>query len=207
MIFCYLIKRQELVVLQIYNHLFSTKNTVIYFQAGYPNSQDGKFSCITADPYYYMHEWMNDNCEIRMPFACEVVASTNPTTVAPPTPTPDAPCHSETPDDGWILFTADQGGSGEDCFNFGYDWKDWMDAKKECEYKGGRLASIHSQQENNFITQKLANQGSWTISWIGLERDYATGQFVWIDDGNSPDFNAWGDGGMFSRFVKLISFG
>ena len=173
-------------------------------KAGYPDSHEGQHACITADPYYYMHEWMNDNCELRMPFACEVIASQNPTTVAPPTPTPDAPCRPETPNDGWIKFTVDDGGSGDWCFKFNSDTKDWVTAKQECEFGGGRLASIHSQQENDFITRKVAeDQTSWDhISWIGLQRDYATGQFVWIDNGTNPDYDKWGDGGIII-FVHL----
>ena len=166
-------------------------------KAGYPDSHEGQHRCITADPYYYMHEWMNDDCELRMPFACEVIASSNPTTVAPPTPTPDTPCHSGS-DDGWIKHTVDDGGSGDWCFKFYSDYKDWVSAKQECEYAGGRLASVHSEQENNFIVKKIAETGLYDfISWIGLQRDYLSGQFVWIEpSGTNPDFTAWGEGGM-----------
>ena len=51
----------------------------------------------------------------------------------------------------------------------------------------------------------MAMNGLYTISWVGLQRDSLTGQFVWIDDGNSPDFAAWGDGGMIS-FLILTTF-
>ena len=177
-----------------------------YHLVGYPDSNEGQNECIKAmDPYSYTFEWINDNCELRMPFVCEVIASSNPTTIAPPTPTPETPCNSENPNDGWLKFTKDQGGTGEYCFYFYNDWetKNWMDARKECEYKGGRLASIHSEQENTYVTRKMASQGYYTISWIGLEKDYGTGQFIWIDDGTAPDFLGWGDGGMF-LLIKIF---
>ena len=179
-------------------------------KVGYPDSHEGQNPCIVADPYAYTHEWMNHDCELRMPFACEVIASHDPTTIEPPTPTPDAPCRPETPNDGWIKFTSDDGGTDEWCFKFNNDYKDWLSAKKECEFNGGRLASIHSQQENDFISRKLAlQQASWDlISWIGLQRDSATGQFVWIDDGSSPEYDKWGDGGkiVFPSFNPILKY-
>ena len=180
-------------------------NQYFHFKAGYPDSSEGKSACIAADSNAYMHEWSNENCEIRRPFACEVIASSNPTTVAPPTPTPDTPCRSDSPNDGWIKHTADDGGDGDWCFKFSSEYVDWVGAKTNCEYDGGRLASIHSEQENTFITRKMAMNGLYTISWVGLQRDSLTGQFVWIDDGKNPDFAAWGDGGMIS-FLILAKF-
>jgi hypothetical protein len=171
---------------------------IFILKVNYPDSNEGKYSCITtpATLYSWTFEWMNEDCEIRRPFVCEVPASAHPTTIEPPTlPTPKA-CHAESPEDGWVQFTIDDGGSGEDCFNFNaFDYKNWIDAKDECVRKGGRLASIHSEQENLFITRHLSMQSSYNIGWIGLQRDSLTGQFVWIDFGTNPDYLGWGEGG------------
>ena len=171
---------------------------------GYPDSSDGRYSCIaTVEPYTYTLEWINDNCEIRRPFLCEVPASANPTTIQPPTLTPDMPCHSETPNDGWIQFTKDQGGTGEACYNFNLgDYKSWLDASDECVRKGGRLTSVRSDQENRFLLQHL-NTFNDVVSWIGLQRDGLTGQFVWIEDWTSPDYLAWGPGGKKTYQLRI----
>ena len=149
-----------------------------------------------SDPYNFNYEWINSLCELRRPFVCEVPASANPTTVQPPTLPPDIPCHEDSSEDTWILFPKDQGGSGEDCYNFMEgDYKSWDDANRVCELTGSRLVTIHSEQENMFLSQKLFTQGRWALSWIGLRRDSVTGQFVWVDDGTYPDFNAWAPDG------------
>ena len=135
-------------------------------------------------------------CELRKPYICEVPSSANPTTVQPPTLPPDIPCHSEFPDDGWILHSKDQGGSGEFCYNFNFgDYKSWRDAEDMCKIQGARMVSIHSEQENIFLTRKLYTQGQWALTWIGLQRDSITGQFMWVDDGTYPDYLSWAPGG------------
>ena len=136
--------------------------------------------------------WKNSNCAVRRLFVCEVPASGNPTTIQPPTITPNKVCSSDTPDDGWVLFSKDQGGTDEYCYNFNTEYKNWMDAYDDCTQRGGRLPSIHSEQENTFV---MDNVNSYDISsWIGFLRDSKTDQFQWVD-GTDADFKQWGKGG------------
>ena len=176
--------------------MLAYKTFMYIFIESYPNSHGGRDNCIMSDPYNSNYEWINSLCELRRPFVCEVPASANPTTIQPPTLPPDIPCHEDSPEDMWILFPKDQGGSGEDCYNFMEgDYKSWDDANRVCELKGSRLVTIHSEQENMFLSQKLFTQGRWALSWIGLRRDSMTGQFIWADDGTYPDYDAWAPDG------------
>ncbi len=58
--------------------------------------------------------------------------------------------------DGWILFDGH-------CYLMVESDATWAAAEKECNYKGGHLASIHSAEENIFI-HSLAPANS---PWIG----------------------------------------
>jgi hypothetical protein len=42
----------------------------------------------------------------------------------------------------------------------------WTEAEKDCNNKGGHLASIHSADENSFIHSLALSNGSWGL-WIG----------------------------------------
>ena len=61
-------------------------------------------------------------------------------------------------------------------------------AKSKCEEKGGHLASIHSQEENERIKQLI---GTGSNAWIGLHRRTVRNRpWVWYDD-TELDFGEW----------------
>ena len=137
--------------------------------------------------------WKNFNCDSRLEFVCEIPAGYEPpTTAAPPTVPPQIPCNPETDGDGWIKFPEDQGGNDDFCYYFNIiSPMGWLDAQDNCIQQGGRLASVHSTQENSFLMHNLASND---IGWIGFLKDAPTDQFMWTD-GSPADFLAWGPGG------------
>ena len=56
------------------------------------------------------------------------------------------------------------------------------------EYPGGRLVSIHSQEENVFVFEKLLGVGE---GWIGGLKVFQT--WVWGDQ-TAWEYELWGDG-------------
>ena len=134
--------------------------------------------------------WKNNNCEIRLQYVCEAPARYEPpTTQVPPTLLPPQPCDPNNPADLWVKFPEDQGGDGQYCYLFSEtNQKTWDGAKDDCILQGGRMVSVHSPQENDFIVHNLARNG---IGWIGYIKDPSTDTFKWTD-GSDPDFYRWG---------------
>ena len=61
-------------------------------------------------------------------------------------------------------------------------------AERECQSKGGHLASIHSQEENQKIKQMVA---SASMTWIGLKRRTVQNRpWIW-KYGTELDFGEW----------------
>ena len=61
-------------------------------------------------------------------------------------------------------------------------------AERECQSKGGHLASIHSQEENQKIKQMVA---SASMAWIGLKRRTVQNRpWIW-KYGTELDFGEW----------------
>ena len=61
-------------------------------------------------------------------------------------------------------------------------------AERECQSRGGHLASIHSQDENRTIKEMV---GSGSMAWIGLKRRTVQNRpWVWTDD-TEMDFGEW----------------
>ena len=165
------------------------------FLEHYPNSISGMDACIMANNGQDQEgdaklAWKNNNCEIRLQYVCEVPARYEPpTTQVPPTLLPPQPCDPNNPADLWVKFPEDQGGDGQYCYLFSEtNQKTWDGAKDDCILQGGRMASVHSPQENDFIVHSLARNG---IGWIGYIKDPSTDNFKWTD-GSDPDFYRWG---------------
>ena len=83
--------------------------------------------------------------------------------------------------DGWRNF-------GSSCYKSFTDRKSWKDAESVCESEGGHLASVHSQEENQFIEDISGN-----YTWLGGTDVDTEGQWIWVD-GSPFDWNAsnWG---------------
>uniref|UniRef100_A0A3B4FE90 C-type lectin domain-containing protein n=1 Tax=Pundamilia nyererei TaxID=303518 RepID=A0A3B4FE90_9CICH len=78
---------------------------------------------------------------------------------------------------GWQSF----GGS---CY-----WMSWEAALEDCIARGGNLASIHTQEEEEFLA--LYSKG--TTKWIGLRSNPIEGGYSW-SDGTPLSHTNWGNG-------------
>nr|KAF6309601.1 Fc fragment of IgE receptor II [Pipistrellus kuhlii] len=75
------------------------------------------------------------------------------------------------------------------CYYFGEGPKRWFQAREACRGLGGRLASIHSPEEQDFLAKHSSRKGTW----IGLRDLDREGEFVWMDQ--SPlGYSNWGSG-------------
>ncbi|XP_072035415.1 lectin-like isoform X2 [Amphiura filiformis] len=72
------------------------------------------------------------------------------------------------------------------CYLYVEKYTDWLSAKGDCEGRGAGLASIHSSEENEFITTLTGGN-----VWIGLDDVAAEGDFTWTD-GSLLNFTNWG---------------
>jgi len=94
--------------------------------------------------------------------------------------------------------------SGATCF-----WVDssvlyaWSEAEHLCRARGMELASLHSQEEHDFL---WGLTGGHESMWIGLSDRAAEGDFVWTD-GTPLDFEGWyhgePDGGEAQNCVYM----
>ncbi|XP_037680424.1 low affinity immunoglobulin epsilon Fc receptor [Choloepus didactylus] len=72
------------------------------------------------------------------------------------------------------------------CYYFGEGAKTWIEARYTCEDLQGRLVSIHSLEEQAFLTKHADMKGSW----IGLRDLNVEGEFIWMD-GSPVDYSNW----------------
>ncbi|XP_003803470.1 low affinity immunoglobulin epsilon Fc receptor [Otolemur garnettii] len=79
----------------------------------------------------------------------------------------------------WVYFQ-------QKCYYFGEGAKKWLHAQYACEAMGGRLVSIHSREEQDFLIKRA----DWKGSWIGLQDLDREGQFTWMD-GSPVSYSNW----------------
>ncbi|XP_066572123.1 ladderlectin isoform X2 [Amia ocellicauda] len=88
---------------------------------------------------------------------------------------------------GWTSFD-------ERCFQYFSDQKDWSDAEGHCLSMGGNLASVHSEQEHNFLKQLVKTSDTkQNPAWIGGNDCQQEGVWRW-SDGTNWDFTKWNSG-------------
>ncbi|XP_030741533.1 low affinity immunoglobulin epsilon Fc receptor [Echinops telfairi] len=91
------------------------------------------------------------------------------------------------------------------CYYFGRSKpRKWIQAKHACSDLQGRLVSIHSSQEQDFLSRHASKKGSW----IGLQDLDREGEFVW-PDGSPVDYSNWrpgepNDQGLGENCVMLL---
>lgn len=68
----------------------------------------------------------------------------------------------------------------------------WDEAKTYCESLGGHLATITSEEENNFI-KGLISSGTKNAYWLGALEDKEEGSWKWIT-GEPFEYTDWGPG-------------
>ncbi|XP_054706987.1 macrophage mannose receptor 1-like [Uloborus diversus] len=88
---------------------------------------------------------------------------------------------------GWYLFN-------NKCYKFGGKnkraRKSWQKASEECSNLGGTLASIHSQEEQNFINATFLLEVERFGVWIGLNDRGKEGDYQW-EDGSPVTYTYW----------------
>ena len=142
--------------------------------------------------------WFNAQCSTPKDFICEIERSVNPTdpTVLP-TPAQPLPCDPDEPEGKWITNPYDS--SNEFCYHFetvnGLKLS-WGLADQHCSDLGGRLASIHSDVENDFVMNLAQN---FYNVWVGLAR--VEDGYAW-SDGSPYEFVKWQKGGKISLMTE-----
>ncbi len=67
----------------------------------------------------------------------------------------------------------------------------WVDAELRCVSEGANLVSIHSQEEQNFVTSLVRNfDPALGFTWIGLSDIHKEGNWIW-SDGSPVNFIFW----------------
>ncbi|KAM9242562.1 low affinity immunoglobulin epsilon Fc receptor [Dugong dugon] len=74
------------------------------------------------------------------------------------------------------------------CYYFGEGSRMWLQAKYACEDLHGRLVSIHSSEEQNFLNRRAKKD-----SWISLQDLDIEGEFIWSDE-SAVDYSNWRPG-------------
>ena len=83
---------------------------------------------------------------------------------------------------GWVHWNGN-------CYKQNEDLLTWKDAEKKCVEFGGHLASVHSDQENNFIF--LTSEKA--VTWIGGNDLAKEDSWIW-SDGSSWSYSNWQKG-------------
>ncbi|KAM9750926.1 galactose-specific lectin nattectin-like [Menidia menidia] len=87
---------------------------------------------------------------------------------------------------GWTQF-------GSRCFIFHHKAKTWIDAENHCLSIGGNLASIHSAEENNFLSDLILRvTGGRHVTWIGGSDAVGEKHWLW-SDGSPAEYFTWSD--------------
>ncbi|XP_005917437.1 macrophage mannose receptor 1 [Haplochromis burtoni] len=128
--------------------------------------------------------WDDKQCLDKYAFVCEKYRPD----ISPPTKAPTVPpaqgCAA-----GWTAKP-----HFRHCYKLFHnvDWslkKSWEAALEDCIARGGNLASIHTQEEEEFLA--LYSKG--TTKWIGLRSNPIEGGYSW-SDGTPLSHTNWGDG-------------
>ena len=68
----------------------------------------------------------------------------------------------------------------------------WLEARVRCQKIGGHLAVVKSEEENQFLTSLMKNQGV-TVAWLGATDELVEGRWAWVD-GEPLRYNNWNPG-------------
>ncbi|EDO36772.1 predicted protein, partial [Nematostella vectensis] len=75
------------------------------------------------------------------------------------------------------------------CYKFVKEKQPWKDAERKCrETPGSHLTSVHSAEENHFITSLVPP--SFLYFWVGVQNIKTADVYVWADF-TRPDYNNW----------------
>ncbi|XP_061589669.1 macrophage mannose receptor 1 [Cololabis saira] len=145
---------------------------------------NGEGTCVAMTTGRIGGFWDDQRCLDEHAFVCEKVRPdiTPPTKAPTPPPSPD--CAS-----GWSAPR-----HFRNCYRLFHkvDWslkKSWGAANEDCISRGANLVSIHSQEEEEFLS--LYSKAS--SKWIGLKHNPTEGGYSW-SDGTPLSHTNWGYG-------------
>ncbi|XP_077993989.1 macrophage mannose receptor 1-like [Glandiceps talaboti] len=152
-----------------------------YWADGEPNDFNGEEQC--AELRQGDGKWNDQNCGDKLAFICmKNVGAIEPVTNKLTTQHPLSSCPVGFLEHGNKCYSFN-GGAG--------DTTDWNDARDRCRNAGGDLATIHSQEQQAFLTSNLRDI-SYAM-WIGLTDMTTENYFKWTD-GSPRDYFNWAVG-------------
>ncbi|PAA81135.1 hypothetical protein BOX15_Mlig013028g3 [Macrostomum lignano] len=155
------------------------------WQKGEPNNLEKEENCVEM---YTSGTWNDNRCTYRLSYICKVLANVNgsprPTLPGTTTPNFDPFCGP--------LWRRDP--TSNYCYLFNTDPLIWFDAKHQCEFQGGKLASIVTQEEKAYIAARIKtmkDEDSGILGfWLGFNDRAEEGYWVW-DDGEPVTYLNW----------------
>lgn len=80
------------------------------------------------------------------------------------------------------------------CYKYVATRLTWADAELSCVSQGANLVSIHSLEEDDFVSLLIGNfDPAQGFTWIGLSDLHKEGGWMW-SDGSAVEFFRWSDG-------------
>ncbi|KAH7703879.1 CRE-CLEC-51 protein, partial [Aphelenchoides avenae] len=132
--------------------------------------------CLSVDPA--SGQWFVRSCNDPRYYVCAVKSTESETPVPQPKP---VCCPS-----GWTFSDVSR-----KCHKLVHNVR-WNDGLAACEADNGTLASIHSEEENNWIAAFAALQvDDWNRIWIGFNDIRKNGKWE-FSDGSQADYVNWG---------------
>ncbi|GFQ74876.1 macrophage mannose receptor 1 [Trichonephila clavata] len=163
---------------------------------GHPNHRDKRLGCVAMDAD--ATHWMSSFCGIVSWFVCKAPKVAYPPAAIIPTREPLIPCDGSFPTSRYGAVEIMISGAKfyyykGYCYSVVSSLYNWHRAKQFCEDKGASLASIHSDEEIEFLLRLLYDnrQGIGNRVWIGLN-SLRSGILRWSD--YSPlDYTYWNE--------------
>ncbi|ESO94148.1 hypothetical protein LOTGIDRAFT_161348 [Lottia gigantea] len=148
-----------------------------------PNDWNHQEDCVQYS--VQANKWMDDNCYLGHNFICQLQKGlTPPTTNVPPTAVTSV---EQCGNSSWLFYdnycyylSPEQGSDAK---------KNFYDAERFCNSQGAHLSSVHSAEENGFLTTLMSKHHT-TMFYIGLN-DLDLGPYKWTD-GSTVRYLAWG---------------
>ncbi|NWX97025.1 MRC1 protein, partial [Nothoprocta ornata] len=156
--------------------------TFTNWNSGMPGRESG---CVAMTTGVSAGLWNILNCEVKNMFLCKQLVE-GMTPAPPPTTTPLPSCPEE-----WHSLP-----QSSSCFKLFQREREkmetWFGARDFCRAIGGDLASIHSEEEQNLISN-LERKYLYSSYWMGLNALDSERGFIW-SDGSPVNFEKWSNG-------------
>ncbi|XP_040564873.1 macrophage mannose receptor 1 [Lepeophtheirus salmonis] len=160
------------------------------WKEGEPSDHMGMESCTHL---YLLQEglWNDDHCGKKKGYICKKFKFLHSTTEALPTTIPSGHCpEGDAEYEGHCYILPKTGPLS------------WHEAHKQCMDRNYDLLSIHSPQENAFVTSILLSEVQTENVWIGATDQHEYNVFTWSDE-SDLDITFWGQNqpqGMENNF-------